>query len=367
MKQLQVMKTGDLRSKDPAQRPVLEVVDTKVKPLARDAESSPLAPNEVRIKVAYCAICGSDPHTIGGFFGWPTPFSIGHEISGVIVEMGSAAGRSGKGLKVGDRVAGNFLGHCGECYYCQNGQEQFCPHAEEYNSPGFSQYIIWTEGQVYKLPDDVTLKQGCLLEPTAIICRAMDKINMQYGSRVAICGGGPIGLLALQAVKIQGGLKVTLIEPIEQRRELAKKFGADYVIDPVKQNLKEEADKITDGKGYDIVIDFSGSKYAVEPLPSIVAKCGYLLYGAQYPNDYCMPLNLTQALYHNEITMSGMFVAPYCYPRAIQMIGKYNLEEFTSQVYSLDDAQAAFDAQVSGKYVKIIIRCNDDIVDPAEK
>ncbi len=356
MKQLQVVKTGDLRAQNPEDRGELKIVDVPLREVG---------PHEVKIKVAYCAICGSDPHSVGNFFGWDVPFGLGHETSGVIVELGEKA--HSKGLKVGDRVAGNFLGFCGTCYWCQNGQQQFCPHAEEYNSPGFSEYIIWDESQVYKLPDNVTLKQGCLLEPTSIVTRIMDKVQMKFGSRVAISGGGPIGLLTVQAAKMAGSSMITLIEPIEERRQLGLQYGADHVIDSVHQNLQEEADRITDGLGYDIVIDCSGSVHAVEGLPPITAKCGYLLYAAQYPNDYEMPFNLTKYLYFNEITVSGIFVAPYTYPRAIQMLSHYNLDDFVKTVYPLDQGPEAFAEQVTGKHVKILIQCNDDIDDPAEQ
>jgi (R,R)-butanediol dehydrogenase/meso-butanediol dehydrogenase/diacetyl reductase/L-iditol 2-dehydrogenase len=194
----------------------------------------------------------------------------------------------------------------------------------------------------------------------------MDKINLKFGSRVAVCGGGPIGLLTLQALKMSGTSTLTLIEPIADRRALALKYGADHVIDPVTQNLQEEAEKITNGLGYDIVIDCSGSVHAVEGLPPITAKAGYLLYAAQYPNGYKLPLDLTQYLYFNEITLSGVQVAPYTYPRAIQMLGKYDLDDFVETVFPLDQGPEAFAEQVTGKHVKILIRCNDDIVDPAE-
>jgi (R,R)-butanediol dehydrogenase/meso-butanediol dehydrogenase/diacetyl reductase/L-iditol 2-dehydrogenase len=65
-----------------------------------------------------------------------------------------------KGLKVGDRVSGCFLRFCGACYYCQNGQQQFCEHADESNRPGYSEYLVWHESQVYKLPDGVSLKRA---------------------------------------------------------------------------------------------------------------------------------------------------------------------------------------------------------------
>jgi (R,R)-butanediol dehydrogenase/meso-butanediol dehydrogenase/diacetyl reductase/L-iditol 2-dehydrogenase len=282
-------------------------------------------------------------------------------VSGVVVELGPKATK--KGLKIGDKVAGNFLRFCGTCYYCQNGQQQFCEHADESNNPGMSETIVWHESQVYKMPDHVSLKEACLLEPISVIVRLMDKIKVRFGQRVLICGGGPIGLLAAQAVHMSGASNLTLVEPIAERRALALKYGADFVIDPTAVSVREEAARLTDGRGYDIVIDCSGSVRAVMDLPYCTAKGGTLAYAAMYPNTYEMPLNLYKFCYSNELTITGIYVSPYAFPRAFQMFPKFDLKEFTSQVYSIDDAEEAFKAQISGKYIKILIECNKGLDD----
>ncbi|WP_218144884.1 zinc-dependent alcohol dehydrogenase [Propionispira arboris] len=311
---------------------------------------------DVKIKVAYCAICGSDPHLVENIFGWDVPFGIGHEVSGVIMELGKNATK--KGLKVGDRIAGNFLKFCGTCYYCQNGQQQFCEYGNDSNHPGMSEYIVWHESQVYKLPDDVSLKIGCLLEPVSIAVRIMDKIGMKIGQRVAICGGGPIGLLAIQSLKMYGATSLTLIEPISNRRDFAVKYGADYVIDPLTQDVVEVSMSLTNGRGFDVVIDCSGSVKAVNNLPQITAKGGKLIYAAMYPNTFEMPLNLYQYCYFNELTITGLYVAPYAFPRALQLLPRMQLEDFIAKVYPIDQVEEAFAMQVEGKYPKILIQCN---------
>jgi 2-desacetyl-2-hydroxyethyl bacteriochlorophyllide A dehydrogenase len=351
MKSIRVVKVGSLRDPDEAKRGKVAVENIPVPEMGDE---------DVKIKVAYCGICGSDPHVIEGIFGWTAPFGIGHEVSGVVVELGKKA--TMKGLKVGDRVAGNFLHFCGRCYYCVNGQQQFCEGIPEGNS-GMSQYVVWHESQVYKLPDDISLRKGCLLEPTAIAVRISDKINMKVGQRVAINGGGPIGLLALQVIKMNGATSLTVFEPVAERRELASKFGADYVVDPLAVDIVEEAKKITNGRGYDVVIDASGAVKAVTNLPKIAAKGGMLLYAGMYPNTYEMPFNLNQYCYLNELTVTGFFVAPYAFPRAVQLLPKMKLDEFTKKSFPIDQAEEAFAAQVTGKYMKVMIECNADIAD----
>lgn len=347
MKQINVVKTGSLREKDPEKKGAVATLEVP---------EYEMGPEDVKIKVAYCAICGSDPHLVEGIFGWKPPFGIGHEVSGIIADVGEKATK--KGLKIGDRVAGNFLKFCGTCYYCQNGQQQFCEHADEFNRAGMSETIVWHESQVYRLPDHVPLRTGCMLEPVSIAVRMMDKVQPKIGMRIAINGGGPIGLLGIQAFRMMGATDLTLFEPIASRRELAKKYGAEHVIDPTREGIGEAAGEITGGRGFDAVVDCSGFVGAVHSLPPLVARGGTLLYGAMYPNDFEMPLNLYKYCYYNELTISGYYVAPYCFPRAAQILPRFDLDDLTRTVYEIDDSVAAFDAQVSGKYPKILIRCN---------
>ncbi|MFP3089697.1 alcohol dehydrogenase catalytic domain-containing protein [Treponema sp. TIM-1] len=353
MKSVQVIKIGPLHNPSVPEAGRLKVVDIPVK--------AP-GPEDIKIKVAYCSICGSDPHLAqDNIFGWDVPFGLGHEVSGVIVETGSKAVK--KKLKIGDRVAGNFLKFCGTCYYCQNGQQQFCIHADESNQPGMSEFITWHESQVYKLPDGVSLKEGCLLEPVSVAVRIVDKAAPRFGARVAICGGGPIGLLSLQGFRMAGASQITLIEPIEGRRRLAEKLGADSVIDPASGDVSQAALKLTGGLGYDIVVDCSGSVKAAGILPEITALGGTLLYSAMYPNSFEMPLNLSKYCYKKELTITGTYISPYTFPRALQLIGKYRLEDFTQCVYRLDDVEDAFRQHLGGKYPKVLLCCNDDLKD----
>ena len=119
--------------------------------------------------------------------------------------------------------------------------------------------------------------------------------------------------------------------------------------------------KITNGRGFDVVLDCSGSVHAVEALPCIAAKCGRVVYGAMYPNDYNMPFNIARICYFNELTITGSFCSPYAFPRAVQWIERLDLSDFTNTVFDLDDGEQAFAAQMTGKYPKILIRCNPDL------
>ncbi|WP_434969419.1 zinc-dependent alcohol dehydrogenase [Microbacterium sp. bgisy207] len=347
MKTVAVTRIGSLRDPDESTRGRVEVVDFP---------EQPLGPEDVRVRVAYAAICGSDPHLAEGYFGTDVPIGLGHELSGVVEALGERAHRNG--LKVGDRVAGNFLRFCGTCRPCQEGKQQFCEHIQEYNRPGMAETITWHESQVFKLPDSVSLLKGCLLEPTSVAVRIADKTRVRVGDRVAIVGGGPIGQLALQVMRMYGATSLTMIEPIAARREMAARHGAEFVIDPVAEDQFARTDEITEGRGYDVVIDASGSTRAVKGILDIAAKGGTVVYGAMYPADFEMPLNLSDYLYLKELTLTGVFVSPYAFPRALQILPHLDVDELTAAVFDLDDASEAFAVHVSGEHPKVVIRCN---------
>ena len=345
MKQVTAVKIGDMNAPDPDRRGRIEILDVPEKSVGDD---------EVKIMVAYCSICGSDPRVVGGISRWEPPFGIGHELSGVVVEAGKTA--ASHGWKPGDRVGGNFRNYCGKCYYCTNGLEQWCEHVTE--EPGMAEYVVWNERQPVKIPDDVSLKKACLIEPVSIAVRVMDKTHIKIGQNVVISGAGTIGLLCLQLINLYGAANLTVLEPIAERRELAKKYGAEYVFDPTKDDVVNWANKITDNRGYDVCIEASGAPSAAETLLEISAKCAHIVFAGQYPRDFYLPLNLYEQLYMKELDITGTFVSPYAFTRTAHIIGRLDLDDMTSVVYPIDQAVEAFEAHLSGKNPKVLIQCN---------
>lgn len=348
MRTVAVTRIGSLRDPDEATRGRIGVVDFP---------EQPLGPEDVRIRVAYAAICGSDPHLAEGFFGTSVPIGLGHELSGIVEALGERAHRNG--LAVGDRVAGNFLRFCGSCRPCQEGRQQFCERIQDYNRPGMAETVTWHESQVYPLPREVSLLKGCLLEPTSVAVRIADKTGIRVGDRVVVCGGGPIGQLTLQVLKRYGATSLTLIEPIQARREMALRHGADHVIDPIGEDQTACVEEITAGRGYDAVVDASGSTRAVRDLLDIATNGATVVYGAMYPHDFEMPLNLSDYLYLKELTITGVFVSPYAFPRALQLLPYLDVDELTAAVFPLERAVEAFAAHINGLHPKIVVRCNE--------
>ncbi|MGN1002890.1 MAG: zinc-binding dehydrogenase [Oscillospiraceae bacterium] len=354
MKSLAVIRPGSLRDKDSKTGGLIEIVEKE--------EPQVCGPTEVKIKVAYCAICASDPHIAENIFGRTPPYGMGHEISGVIVDMGPEVNT--KNLKIGDRVAGNFLRACGRCYNCQNGHPEFCEHAiDEGAAPGYAEYVVWDESQVWKIPDTMPLRKACLLEPTSIAVRVADRTELKTGQRVAIQGGGPIGLMCAQVLKMKGATDLTVIEPREDRRKLARKFGADHVIDPTKTDVVEECLRLTEGHGYDVVIEITGLP-SIATIPLNIAACGAnILYIAMYDNDFAMSVPMTDTFHNRNLTLTATKVAPFCFPRAVQILSRMDLDDFTPISFPLTEASAAFDAFFSCEYLKVLVCCNEDLAD----
>ncbi len=313
--------------------------------------------DDVKIKVAFASICGSDVHTIHGdlddYFNFqPGELNpLGHEASGVVVELGPEA--TVKGLKVGDKVAYYYNVYCGKCYFCRNGQEQFCLNVVN-NGTAMSEYMVLREQQVFKLPDDVDLAKACLVEPISVCLHGIDMCRIKPGNKVAIFGGGGIGLIMLQLARFSGASKLTLIEPVAEKREIALKLGADFTIDPVKQNVFDEAMNITHRLGYDVVIETSGAPQACQPAYDILSRGGLLEFFAIYSN-YKFPLDLRD-LWDREATICGVFQSPYTFPRAIHMLDRLNLDDFVKHIFKPEDCVKAFETHMSGKAVKVMFK-----------
>lgn len=314
-----------------------------------------IKPTDVKIKVEYTAICGSDPHIIDGTLPVSNPPRImGHEMSGTVAELGAEA--KTKGLKIGDRVTGNPVRYCGTCDYCRNGQEQYCLKLPILFPPGtMAEYVVWDEQQVFKLPDTVSLEEGSLTEPVSVCLRGIDLGNIRPGTSVAILGAGGIGQILLQLAIHAGAARVLVAEPIEAKRKLAEAMGADYTLDPTKEDLWSTAMKLTKYRGFDTVIEASGAQAAAKAAMDITGKCGTLVYFAVYPMNFELPIKPFD-LYAREMTVRGVFMSPYLFPRALALLPKLQLKPLISEVYPLAQVNEAFEAQKTSQHVKILVK-----------
>lgn len=215
-------------------------------------------PGKVLVKVKYTGICGSDVPRVNGDACHYFPNVLGHEFSGTIAEVGEGV----TSVQVGDRVAGVPLVPCMECEDCQKGNYSLCKHysfigSREFGS--FAEYVAVPERNVVKFEDSVSFEQGAFFEPSTVALHGLERVNYKGGECVAILGGGTIGLFTMQWAKIYGAKKVVVFDISPERLELAKKLGADDVINTLDSDFMEQAMALTEGKGYGFVYETAGN------------------------------------------------------------------------------------------------------------
>ncbi|WP_181692309.1 2,3-butanediol dehydrogenase [Natronomonas sp. LN261] len=234
-----------------------------------DVEQQAVGPNQVRIDIDSCGICGSDLHeyTAGPIFapgdephpvsGETTPIRMGHEFSGVLSEVGNGV----SGLDVGDAVAVNPILYCGECRQCREGNYHICDSIGfvglSGGGGGFAESVVLDAEHAVPLGDDVPLEYGALVEPLSVGLHAVRRSGLRAGDTVAVFGSGPIGLSVIQCARAAGAGTILVSEPRQARRERASDCGADDLIDPTSTDAVEYITANTDG-GVDVAFEVAG-------------------------------------------------------------------------------------------------------------
>ena len=244
-------------------------------------------PREVLLEVKACGICGSDVHMAQadheGYMWYPGltgfPAILGHEVSGVVVEAGSQARdkTTNRPFKGGERVCTEEMIWCGECRPCADGYPNHCERLDEIGincNGGFAKYVLvpartlWSLEPLADRYDGQDLfVAGSLVEPTSVAYTAVIQRGggIRPGDKVVICGGGPVGMAACAIMKRQGASTVIISEPEPSRAQLCLTLGADYAVDPTKENFVERVLDLTRGMGADLYLEATGLPTIVYP------------------------------------------------------------------------------------------------------
>lgn len=228
---------------------------------------------QVKIKVKYTGICGSDVPRVNGDACHFFPNVLGHEFSGTVEEVGEEV----TSLKPGDRVAGVPLVPCMKCADCLRGDYSLCKHysfigSREFGS--FAEYVVVPEKNAVLFGDDVSFEQGAFFEPATVALHGLKRLDYQGGRTVAILGGGTIGLFTMQWAKIFGAAKVVVFDITPERLELARRLGADAVINTGEKDYLEQAKALTGDVGYDYVYETAGNTVTIKMAFQLAANKG---------------------------------------------------------------------------------------------
>lgn len=230
----------------------------------------PPAPGQVRVKVSWCGICGTDLHEyVGGpiyipverahpLTGVKAPVIIGHEMSGEVVAVGEGV----QAFASGDRVAACPIIGCGDCRWCRSGSMAQCDRVAflgtSWSGGALAECVNLNAYQCYKLPDSIGDDAGALVEPFSAVVRAIHRSAPKADERVAVVGAGPMGLMSIMAIRIFGCAHVVAFEVASLRQKAARLCGAEHVVNPATEDAEKRGLELTGGQGFDLVVECAG-------------------------------------------------------------------------------------------------------------
>ena len=302
---------------------------------------------ECLIKVLACGICGTDRHIYHGEYPSAKPVILGHEFGGVIEEVGPNSK-----FKVGQVVSVDPNIVCGTCPDCIAERTAFCPDLTALGvniNGGLAEYVLTPDSQIYPVKADLNPLHLAFIEPLACSIRGLDLANLKGGEKVAVLGGGVIGLLVVQLAKLAGASEIVLITRQKFRRDVALKIGATRVIDPNSEDVN------TAIKNMDVVFECAGAVETFKQAQNISRRGGSVIVLGLTASDVTLEVNPFNIVV-NELRIQGSFLNPLTQGRAAELVesGKLNLDILISKVVDLAGVQAILDAPPAEGDIKYI-------------
>ncbi|MFI9724441.1 zinc-dependent alcohol dehydrogenase family protein [Streptomyces sp. NPDC052396] len=304
-------------------------------------------PREVVVQVAACGLCGTDLHILQGEFAPRLPLVPGHEFAGEVVAVGSGVHE----LAVDDRVAVDPSLYCNECHYCRIGRNNLCERyaAIGVTTPGAAaEYVVVPAANCVRLPEHIRTEDAALIEPLACAVRGYDVLSASLAGHVLIYGSGTMGLMLLELAKRTGAATVDVVDINPGRLLTARELGCT--------NAVTSADEVERPRGWDVVIDATGSERAIQDAIGRVARGGtYLQFGVA---DYAARATIEPyRIYNQEITITGSMAVLHSYERAAELFaaGVLDPEIFISDRLPLSQYATALDRFKAGKGRKILV------------
>lgn len=303
---------------------------------------------EALLEVIATGICGTDLHIADDEFPSSPPVTMGHEVAGEVVAVGSDADEH----LLGKRVAcETYFHYCGDCDHCRSGFPNLCPERRSIGSAvdgGFAHWLTVPVRNLHPLPDSVGDHAGALAEPLACVCQCLfDPEVVESGDRVLVVGPGTMGILTAQAARAAGGDVVVVgLERDQARLEVLERLGITGVV-------LDDLD--TAGEPFDVVCECSGAEPAVTLGLEMVAKQGRYVQVGIFGQPVTVPLD--QVLYKEVTVTSGNASTPTSWRRAVSLLeqGLIDLDPLVTDVVPLAEWKRAFAATRRGEGVKVVL------------
>ena len=311
----------------------------------REVERNAPGPGYVLVDTRCAGICGSDLHNY--FWHWEPPLdkALGHEVAGVVLEVGQGV----EGFAPGDRVAVEGFAYDGDCAYCRQGHYNHCLSRGWFwgaGHGGFSQYSTMHVSTISRLPEHFSFEQGALVEPLAVAHRAVMQAGLAPGDRVLVIGGGSIGLLTLAAAIAAGARETAITAKYPQQIRIAEALGADYVVDAARIDVVDFVREWTNEGMVECVIETVGGAGNFNDSLKCVKKRGVVVLVAGYYEPLAVDIG-------NIVGREAIVRGSNCYAyssgqkdvdTAIQLIaaGKVEPTKIVTHRLPLDDVEEAF-------------------------
>jgi L-iditol 2-dehydrogenase len=314
--------------------------------------------DEVLVKMKACGICGSD--LMDWYLKSRASLVLGHEPTGIIARTGSKV----KQFNVGDRVFVHHHVACLKCHYCKHGDYTLCKqfHETHIDPGGLAEYFRVPAPNLkidtLKIPETLSFEEATLIEPVGCCIRAFNKSSIQAQDTAAIIGAGATGIIHTALSKIFGASKTIVSDLIDYRLQVAKKFGADVIVNPKNENLKAAVNAETDGIGADLVVVTAPSLEAYKSGLSICRKGGKLcVFAPTSPGKY---LQISpKELFFSEIQIIPSYSTSHLETRkALELIktDRLKVKQLITHRFRLADAAKAFKTALEDKEsLKVIV------------
>jgi L-iditol 2-dehydrogenase len=317
-----------------------------------------IGPGELLIRVEASGICGTDVRE------WyrlnRVPLVLGHEVAGVVVEVGEGITR----YKKGERICASHHVPCNLCHYCLSGHQTVCETLRKTNFDpgGFAEYIrlpaINLERGVYLLPDEVSFEEATFIEPLACVLRGQRLAGMKPGRSVLVIGSGISGLLHIQMARINWASLIVATDIVDYRLKAAQNFGADLALH-AEEDVSNRLRQINDGRLADLVILCTGAKEAILQALQSVERGGTVLFFAATDKGVTVPLSINDLFWRNEITLTSSYAgSPQDHIEALELIRsrKVRVGEMITHRLSLAEIGKGFQLVAEAKEsIKVII------------
>lgn len=315
----------------------------------------PLHTGEVRVRMTVAGVCGSDLHaTTGNHPFVPLPYNPGHEVVGVVTEVGPNV----DGVGVADRVTIEPTLPCWACKMCCTQRSNLCENLQffgcGYEQGGMADEFTISASRIHVLPNDLDDLQSALIEPLATPVHAVRLANDVKGKAVVVIGAGTIGLLMLKALRHAGANTIVMTDMLASKRQRALGLGADAVVDAAVKDVpaavREEL-----GESADVVFDCVATQPTIDQAVAMALKGGTVVVVGVAATAVTVPLPMIQ---DQEVRIQGSATyMPEDYEGATEIIrsGAVNPADFITGQYSMDQVAEAFAAASGGEHVKVIL------------